>query len=122
MAKILKEIKTLDERKESLLELGKTEGYITFEQLAEALKGLDVDNDALDELYNFLIENGITVVASEEVTKEDENSNAGEVKILNEEDLTKDININDPVRMYLKEIGRISFNRRRRTGFIHSCC
>ncbi|NLL01650.1 MAG: RNA polymerase sigma factor RpoD [Mollicutes bacterium] len=108
MAKILKEIKTLDERKESLLELGKTEGYITFEQLAEALKGLDVDNDALDELYNFLIENGITVVASEEVTKEDENSNAGEVKILNEEDLTKDININDPVRMYLKEIGRIS--------------
>ena len=44
MAKILKEIKTLDERKESLLELGKTEGYI-FEQLAEALKGLDVDND-----------------------------------------------------------------------------
>lgn len=108
MAKILKEIKTLDERKESLLELGKTEGYITFKQLAEALKGLDVDNDALDELYNFLIENGITVVASEEVTKEDENSNAGEVKILDEEDLTKDININDPVRMYLKEIGRIS--------------
>ena len=108
MAKILKEIKTLEERKQSLLELGKKEGYITFEQLADALKGLDVDNDALDDLYNFLIENGITVVASEEDVKSSENTGASEVKILAEEDLTKDININDPVRMYLKEIGRIS--------------
>ena len=31
-----------------------------------------------------------------------------EVIVLDDEDLTKDVNINDPVRMYLKEIGRIS--------------
>ena len=109
MAKVVKEIKTFEERKQELIVLGKKNGYITFEQLAEALKGLEIDSDALDELYNDLIKNGIAVVTSEA------ESNAGgnkveeeEVVVLDDEDLTKDININDPVRMYLKEIGRIS--------------
>ena len=56
--KKIKEVKTFDERKEELLALGKKEGFITFEQLADALKGLDIDSDALDELYNLFIENG----------------------------------------------------------------
>ena len=46
--KKINEVKTFDERKEELLVLGKKEGFITFEQLAEALKGLDIDSDALD--------------------------------------------------------------------------
>ena len=33
------EIKTIEERKKELLELGKNQGYISFEQIAEALKG-----------------------------------------------------------------------------------
>ena len=108
---VLKEIETLDERKEALLKKGKEKGFITFEELANALKGLDVDTDSLDDIYNFFIENGINVVTAE---AEEESEKGGkevkdkEVKILNEEDLTKNININDPVRMYLKEIGRIS--------------
>ncbi len=108
---VLKEIETLDERKEALLKKGKEKGFITFEELANALKGLDVDTDSLDDIYNFFIENGINVVTAE-AEKESEKGGKEvkdeEVKILNEEDLTKNININDPVRMYLKEIGRIS--------------
>jgi len=103
---MLKELKTLDERKEHLIELGKKEGFITFEQLAEALKDLEVDSDSLDELYNFFIDNGISVVSSDET--EGGKVKEEEVIILEEEDITKDVNINDPVRMYLKEIGRIS--------------
>ena len=110
--KKINEVKTFDERKEELLVLGKKEGFITFEQLAEALKGLDIDSDALDELYNLFIENGITVVSGEENSGGEaaspENVKEEEVELLTDEDLTKDININDPVRMYLKEIGRIS--------------
>ena len=53
--KKINEVTTFDERKEELLVLGKKEGFITFEQLAEALKGLDIDSDALDELYNLFI-------------------------------------------------------------------
>lgn len=105
------EIKTLEDRIKDLIHIGKEKKYITFEQLADTLKGLDVDNDSLDEIYNTLMENDIQVVAEEdEGTDED-----GVPKIIEEEpiilddaELTKDININDPVRMYLKEIGRIS--------------
>ena len=52
-------IKTLDERKAKLITLGKQQGYITYEQLAEHLKGLDIDSDTLDELYNSLVEEKI---------------------------------------------------------------
>ncbi|MBR6072721.1 MAG: RNA polymerase sigma factor RpoD [Bacilli bacterium] len=101
----MKEIKTFDERKEELILLGQSNnGIITFEQLAKSLQGLDVDADSLDQLYNELIQAGISVVTEEEA----ENPDGGdEPIILDDEDLTKDVNINDPVRMYLKEIGRI---------------
>ena len=109
----MNEIKTLEERENSLITKGKEKGFITYEELAEELKGLDIDSDALDNLYNKLVENNIEVVAEADV-----DSSSGEARIkpkeeaeeiiLNDEDITKDININDPVRMYLKEIGRIS--------------
>jgi len=105
------EIKSFDDRVKDLVALGKkNKNILTFEQLADALKGLDIDNDSLDELYNVLMENGIEVVA-----EEDNSGNAPKKElqeeenlVLSDEEITKDININDPVRMYLKEIGRIS--------------
>ena len=102
-------IKTLEERKQDLLQMGKLEGFLTFEQLAEALKGLDIDNDSLDELYNALMENGIEVVSDDSGSGEAKKAQDEEENlVLTDEEITKDININDPVRMYLKEIGRIS--------------
>ena len=59
------EIKTIDERKEKLIELGKQQGFVTYEQLADELKGLDMDSDTLDDLYNTLVEAGIDVVSRE---------------------------------------------------------
>ena len=106
------EIKTLEERTEDLIKLGETKGFITFEQLAESLKGLDIDSDSLDELYNNLVEHNITVISESEVTEDGKPKKPVEEKdapiILADEEITKDVNINDPVRMYLKEIGRIS--------------
>ena len=55
-------IKTMDERKQDLLQLGKQIGILTFEQLANSLKGLEMDAESLDDLYNFLRENNIEVV------------------------------------------------------------
>ena len=100
-------IKTLDERKEKLITLGKKQGYITYEQLADHLKGLDIDSDSLDELYNSLVEQNIEIVS------EDGSDDAAGEEITSDmsvENLTlsKDVKINDPVRMYLKEIGRIN--------------
>ncbi len=105
------EIKSFEDRKKELVELGKKNNNIlTFEQLAEALKGLDIDNDSLDDLYNTLMENGIEVVAEDSGAAEGPKMDAKEEEnlVLTDEEITKDININDPVRMYLKEIGRIS--------------
>jgi len=101
------EIKTLDERKNRLIERGKKQGFITYEQLAEELRGLEVDSDSLDELYNALVEAEIDIVT------EDGNDEVSGEEITEEievEDITlsKDVKINDPVRMYLKEIGRIN--------------
>ena len=105
------EIKSLEDRIKELIEIGKNQKYITFEQLVESLKGLDMDNDSLDEIYNTLMENDIQVIAEGEEDATDENGvpkNLEEPIILDDSEITKDININDPVRMYLKEIGRIS--------------
>ncbi len=106
----MKVIKTLEERKEELLKKGKENGFITFEELAESLKGLDVDNDSLDELYNLFVENNIEIVAEDEEDGDEGKKleNKDEPLILDDAEITKDVNINDPVRMYLKEIGKIS--------------
>lgn len=100
-----KEIKTFEERKQSLLELGKKNGFITYEQLADELKGLDVDSDSLDDLYNFLVDNNIDITSEQDDTGDDEDGGLVDLEDLA---LSKDIKINDPVRMYLKEIGRIN--------------
>ena len=97
---MFEEIKTFEERKKDLINLGKKKGFVTYEELAEHLKGLELDADSLDDLYNALSENHINVVSENEDDEED----AGNT---NNELLTKDLTINDPVRMYLKEIGQI---------------
>ena len=98
----MQEIKGFEERKEELVKIGKETGKITYEQLAASLRGLDLDADSLDELYNVLNDNNITIVSEDDSTDD-----AGDVNILSDDILTKDLNINDPVRMYLKEIGQI---------------
>ena len=98
----MNEIKSFDERKQELLKKGKENGYITYEQLADSLKGLDLDADSLDDLYNLFSENNITIVSEDEAGEA-----GGEKLLLDDNTLTKDLTINDPVRMYLKEIGQI---------------
>ena len=105
---MVEEITTFDERKEKLIALGKKQGYITYEQLSDKLKGLEIDSDTLDELYNTFIESGIEIVSED---GSDEEASGTEITADTQvEDLTlsKDVKINDPVRMYLKEIGRIN--------------
>ena len=98
---MINEIKSFDERKEELVKLGKKLGFITYEDLAAKLKGLELDSDSLDDLYNVLNENNIMILS------EDDSEEDGGADLLDDSTLTKDLTINDPVRMYLKEIGQI---------------
>ena len=103
---MIDEIRTIEDRKTKLLEVGAKNGYVTYEQLAEELKGLEVDSDTLDDLYNTLIENNIEIISEMADNSTDEENPAD--LIVEDLTLSKDIKINDPVRMYLKEIGRIN--------------
>ena len=59
----------------NLLKKGKENGFLTFEELAASLKGLDMDSESLDDLYNFLNDNNIEVVADSEI---DEGGESGD--------------------------------------------
>ncbi|MBE6556221.1 MAG: RNA polymerase sigma factor RpoD [Ruminococcaceae bacterium] len=103
-----KEKKELDVN--ALIEKGKKGGLSTSD-LDEMVEELDYDMDRLDKLYETLEDNGIPlpdeISNSEmnEIESEVESFGAGEnmEKILEQEGLA----IDDPVRMYLKEIGRV---------------
>ena len=100
---MIDEIKSFEKRKEELVKQGKEKGFITYEVLAKALKGLELDSDSLDDLYNAFNQNNIAVVSEED----EGDDSAGGGLLLDDSALTKDLTINDPVRMYLKEIGQI---------------
>ena len=52
---MVSEIKNFEQRKENLIKKGKELGFITYEELAEELKGLEIGSDLLDDLYNALM-------------------------------------------------------------------
>ena len=99
-------IKTFEERVNDLVKEGKNQGYLTYEQIAKKTIDLDLDSNALDELYNVLTENQIEVRAEDE----DEGSSIDIKDDITDNipDESKDMSVNDNVRMYLKEIGKIS--------------
>ncbi|MBR2387466.1 MAG: RNA polymerase sigma factor RpoD [Clostridia bacterium] len=93
-----------------LIEKGK-KGKLSSSDLEYVIEELDFDMDSLDKLIETLEENGITInadISSSDISKiesEVEDFGTGEnmEKILEQEGLS----IDDPVRMYLKEIGRV---------------
>ncbi len=101
-------IKPIEDRKEDLIKKGKENGFVTYEEIAEELKGLDVDSDTLDDLYNTLVDNQIEVISDSADNESKETVESPEEIAVEDLTFSKDIKINDPVRMYLKEIGRIN--------------
>ncbi|MEG2457947.1 MAG: RNA polymerase sigma factor RpoD [Bacilli bacterium] len=106
---MVNEIKTFDERVQELVEEGRKNGFLTYELIAKKTIDLDLDNNALDDLYNVLTENNIEVKAEdddEETSKIELVEDAATLERITNE--SKDMSVNDNVRMYLKEIGKIS--------------
>lgn len=95
---------------EELIEKGK-KGALSPRDLDAALETMDFDIDSLDKLYETLEDNGIPLPGDissaemSEIENEVEHFGAGESmkQILEQEGLAVD----DPVRMYLKEIGKV---------------
>ena len=106
--KELEEYKAIIEKKRvikrELLERGKERGYLTFKEIAEALKGFEVTTEELEKAYDKFESEKVELV--EDMEKELE-----EIEVTKEEleDLSvpEGINIDDHVKMYLKEIGKV---------------
>ncbi|CAN7318863.1 RNA polymerase sigma factor RpoD [Rossellomorea sp. LjRoot5] len=102
---------TVDQVKEFLVNQGKKRGVLTYEDIADKLSGFELDSDQMDEFYEHLGEQGVEIV-----NESDEDDDPGATELEKEEEEEFNLNdlsvppgvkINDPVRMYLKEIGRV---------------
>lgn len=101
---------TLEQMKDQLTETGKKVGVLNYDDIAEKLAQFELDSHQMDEFYEFLGDQGIELVGDSEdedpslpdLSKEDE-----EEFDLNDLSVPPGVKINDPVRMYLKEIGRV---------------
>lgn len=107
------EIKTI----KVLIEKGKEQGNLTFSEVAEALSIFEMDKEAMENTYETLAQLGIEVVDENvndialglfEVDLEKGDEPVEEIS-LEAIDLSvpKGVSVDDPVRMYLKEIGKI---------------
>jgi RNA polymerase primary sigma factor len=88
---------------------GKKKGNLTYSEIAEAFEEIDVDKDEIEEIYDSLTSAGVEILGD----KDEIIGLADEVEVKHKEVKEKEIavpkgvNIDDPVRMYLKEIGKV---------------
>ena len=85
-----------------LFELGKTKGFLTYDEVINRLSSLDVDPEQFENVLQSLADNGIQVKKSA-----DEPGQDTAPEVLPDATLAEGISIDDPVRMYLKEIGKV---------------
>ncbi len=98
-----------------LIETGKKKGKLTGKEILDALEDITLDTEQIDKLYDTLEEMGIEVSVEEYVEEivEDIPEDFSTVEEIPEEELAdteamiEGFNIDDPVRMYLKEIGKV---------------
>lgn len=106
--------KKLAEIKQELIERGKNRGILTYKDIMDYLQEFDLSSDQIDEYYEKLISMGIEVVDDSneiEVLDSDDDDDDDESEKVNLDidiSLPDGITVNDPVRMYLKEIGRVA--------------
>lgn len=112
---------SLDEAKEFLLKSKEQNADVSQKQFLDAVSALNLDDDTLDNLYNWIDENMIEFIDGDELDEDDLNEDDLNDEDLDEEDsIAEEISqlektfanashakINDPVKMYLKEIGQI---------------
>ncbi len=95
-----------------LIKTAKARGYVTLDELNAVLPSEEVTSDQIEDVYSMLAEMGITVVESEEenesVVAKVEEVESSETALMKVEapKLPSD-RTDDPVRMYLREMGRV---------------
>ncbi len=104
---------------DELYEFGKSKGTLTYKEIMDRLMELEMDPDQLDKVLETLDAYGVSVVNEADLPDEDDSAEpsdlalsetaAKEEPLVDVMDLSvpEGISIDDPVRMYLKEIGKV---------------
>ncbi|ALC84942.1 MULTISPECIES: RNA polymerase sigma factor RpoD [Bacillaceae] len=101
---------SLEEAKKQLIELGKKNGELTYHDIAEKLAHFELESDQIEEFIDDL--EGKEIELSRKDGDEEDldrlmKGKEEETFDLNDLSVPPGVKINDPVRMYLKEIGRV---------------
>ncbi len=94
-----------DEKILKVIEMGKAKGMLKYQEMMDTLDDAMIQTDQMEKLYETLEEMNIDVIdddIDEEVPKIED-----EAEIEFDISMPENINIDDPVRMYLKEIGKV---------------
>ncbi len=130
----VKELKSLDELKEDYREVYRNDGVIYQKDIMASLDHLDMSDEDLDNLWDWFSAENISISEDEDIAEmtgveeeevelddtDDLDSNIDDTAAQNDDDFTvssipdlsmytrsTNIQLNDPVKMYLKEIGRV---------------
>ena len=123
----MKGIKTVDALEKECLRVFKENGSLLQRDVIEALDNLDLNDDEIDEFRDDLINLGINITEDEDLDfdgtndsiddfdedaildedEEEEENEGGKTKLTLSDSALTYSKVNDPVKMYLKEIGRV---------------
>ena len=109
-----------DERIGALIEEGKKKGNLSSSQLFEVLENMNLETEQVDQFYDTLESLNIDTTEPDSAVELADDVLAPQIEDLEEiEELTEEelvepdtladtLNVDDPVRMYLKEIGKVN--------------
>ncbi|MBQ9854932.1 MAG: sigma-70 family RNA polymerase sigma factor, partial [Clostridia bacterium] len=101
-----KNAELISTRVRELIETGKSKGALTYKEIVDLFADCELDAEQFDKILDTLSELNIDVIKEAGIVDADPNAN-----IAQDEDLDisvpEGISIDDPVRMYLKEIGKV---------------
>lgn len=94
---------------QQLLEQGKKKGVLDYKEISDKLAELEFDPVKIDKIYEYLEKHGIEIVGNldEELEAIDDDMQITQ-EDLDDLSVPDGISIDDPVRMYLKEIGKVN--------------
>lgn len=87
-----------------LIEAGKKKGMLTYKEIGAALEELELDPEQIEKVYESIEQLGIEVTGDIDEDLKEIATNEEEIDI----SVPEGINVDDHVRMYLKEIGKVS--------------
>ncbi len=103
--------------KTRLIEKGKKNGFISYKEIVKAFEKMEINPEFIDDFYKIIEENDIEILGfQDDIFEKIEDDVDTDVDLKDDpdflisqsdEDILKGINIDDPVRMYLKEIGKV---------------